>query len=77
LAFGFVGGGALPFKESYPGATFVRAFQALPLILVISALTALLYYWRVLPVVVGLFAKLLEKSLGISGAGGVAAAENV
>lgn len=77
LVFGFVGGGTLPFKESYPGAAFVLAFQALPLVLVISALTALLYYWRVLPVIVGLFAKLLEKSLGISGAGGVAAAANV
>jgi len=49
----------------------------LPLILVVSALTVLLYYWRVLPVVVRLFAKGLEKSLGISGAGGVAAAANV
>ena len=77
LVFGFVGGGVLPFKEPYPGAAFVLAFQALPLILVVSALTALLYYWRVLPVVVRLFARGLEKSLGISGAGGVAAAANV
>lgn len=77
LVFGFIGGGALPFKENYPGSTFVLAFQALPLVLVISALTSLLYYWRVLPVIVGFFAKLLEKSFGISGAGGVAAAANI
>ena len=77
LVFGFIGGGALPFKENYPGSTFVLAFQALPLVLVISALTSLLYYWRVLPVIVGFFAKLLEKSFGISGAEGVAVAANI
>ena len=49
LVFGFLGGGPLPFAETYPGASFVLAFRALPLVLVVSALSALLFYWRVLP----------------------------
>src|SRR2546428_14095884 len=46
FVFGFLGGGPLPFAETYPGASFVLAFRALPLVLVGSALSALLFYWR-------------------------------
>src|SRR5260221_13314398 len=49
FVFGFLGGGPLPFAETYPGASFVLAFRALPLVLVVSALSALLFYWRGLP----------------------------
>ncbi len=77
FAFGYVGGGALPFQESVPGSSFVLAFQALPLILVMSALSAILFYWRVLPVVVRAFAWALERALGVGGAVGVGAAANV
>src|SRR5260370_38032489 len=49
FAFGFLGGGPLPFAETYPGASFVLAFRALPLVLVVSALSALLFHWRFLP----------------------------
>ena len=77
FVFGYIGGGDLPFKESYPGAAFVLAFQALPLILVISALSALLYHWRILPAVVGAFAWALKRALGLGGAAGVGVAANV
>ncbi len=77
FVFGYIGGGPLPFAESYPGASFVFAFQALPLILVVSALSALLFHWRVLPVVVRGFAWALRKSMGVGGAAGVAVAANV
>jgi CNT family concentrative nucleoside transporter len=77
VVFGYLGGGALPFTESYPGASFVLAFQALPLVLVISALSALLFYWRILPTVVRAFAWALNRTLGLSGAAGVATAANV
>src|SRR2546428_6032822 len=46
FVFGFLGGGPLPFAETYPGASFVLAFRALPLVLVVSALSALLFHWR-------------------------------
>ena len=52
LVFGYLGGAPLPFEESFPGAAFVLAFRALPIILVVSALAALLTHWRILPLVV-------------------------
>jgi CNT family concentrative nucleoside transporter len=77
FVFGYLGGGEPAFEERYPGASFVLAFRALPLLLVVSALSALLFYWRILPLVVKGFAFLLEKSMGIGGAVGVSAAANV
>lgn len=77
FVFGYIGGGPLPFEESYPGASFTLAFQALPLILVVSALSAVLFHWRALPMIVRGFAWMLEKTLGVSGAGGFAVAANI
>lgn len=77
FVFGYLGGGPLPFTESYPGAAFVLAFQALPLVLVVSALSSLLFYWRVLPVVVRAFSWVLEKTMRIGGALGLSVAANV
>ena len=77
FVFGYLGGAALPFVETQPGASFVLAFRALPLILVISALSALLFHWRILPLVVHAFARLLEKAMRIGGAVGVSTAANV
>ena len=42
----------LPFDLKAPGADFVLAFQALPIVLVMSVLTTLLFYWRILPPIV-------------------------
>jgi CNT family concentrative nucleoside transporter len=77
VVFGYLGGGQAPFAETFPGTSFILAFQALPLILVISALSALLFYWKVLPVVVRAAAWVLERAFGIGGAVGVSAAANV
>jgi len=77
FVFGYLGGGPLPFEERQPGASFVLAFRALPLIIVISALTALLTYWRILPWIIRGFARVLEKFLGVGGAVGLATAANV
>ncbi|MCI5183000.1 MAG: nucleoside:proton symporter, partial [Candidatus Electrothrix sp. AW1] len=77
FAFGYIGGGDLPFTEPYPGAGFILAFQALPIILVMSALSALLTYWRILPALVRLFSSLFQKTMGIGGALAVGAAANI
>lgn len=77
LVFGFLGGAALPYAETAPGASFVLAFQALPTLLVMSALSALLFHWRILPWLVRIFSLLLEKTLGVGGAVGMSTAANV
>ena len=77
FVFGYLGGAALPFEEKAPGGAFIFAFQALPLVLLVSALSALLYHWRVLPAVVGAFAWALSRLLRISGAVSFSAAANI
>lgn len=77
FVFGYLGGGDLPFTEISPGRSFVLAFQALPLVLIVGALTALFYYWRVLPGLVRVFSRVLERTMGINRASGIAAAANV
>jgi CNT family concentrative nucleoside transporter len=77
FVFGYLGGAPLPFAESHPGASFVLAFRALPLVLVVSALSALLFHWRVLPVVVRAISAILEKSTGVGGAVGLSSAANI
>ncbi len=73
FVFGYVGGGPAPFPVVDPGSSFILGFQALPLVIVIAALTALLYYWNVLPRVVRGFSRVLEKTMGIGGVLGVGA----
>jgi CNT family concentrative nucleoside transporter len=77
FVFGYVGGGPLPFELKVPGAEFSLAFQALPVVLVISVLTSLLFYWRILPPIVRGLSWLLERSLGVGGAVGLSAAANI
>ncbi len=77
LVFGYLGGGPLPFEESYPGAAFVFAFRSLPLVIFIGALSAMLYHYRVLPLVVRGFAFVLSKTLNIGGAASFSTAANV
>ncbi|MBK5940113.1 NupC/NupG family nucleoside CNT transporter [Halochromatium roseum] len=77
FVFGYLGGGPAPFDLVEPANSFILAFRALPLILVIGALSALLFHWRVLPVVVNALAWLLRRSLGISGALGLGTAANI
>jgi CNT family concentrative nucleoside transporter len=55
FVFGYLGGANLPFKETHAGASFILAFRALPLVLLMSALSALLFYWKILPIVVRAF----------------------
>ncbi|MBR0993272.1 nucleoside:proton symporter [Bradyrhizobium japonicum] len=77
FVFGYVGGGTVPFDVKVPGADFILAFQALPIVLVMSVLTTLLFYWRVLPPVVRGMAWLLERTLGVGGAVGLSTAANI
>jgi CNT family concentrative nucleoside transporter len=77
LVFGYLGGGPEPFIVSDPVSNFVLAFRALPLVLVISALSALLFYWRVLPALVRAISFVLEKAMNVGGVVGLSSAANV
>ncbi|WP_027552480.1 NupC/NupG family nucleoside CNT transporter [Bradyrhizobium sp. Cp5.3] len=77
FVFGYIGGGPPPFDVKVPGADFILAFQALPIVLVMSVLTTLLFYWRVLPPIVRGMAWLLERTLGVGGAVGLSTAANI
>jgi CNT family concentrative nucleoside transporter len=60
-----------------PGAEFVLALQALPIVLVMSVLTTLLFYWGILPPVVRGFSWVLERTLKVGGAVGLSTAANI
>ncbi len=77
FVFGYLGGGQLPFDPKTPGSDFILALQALPIVLVMSVLTTLLFYWRVLPPIVRGMAWLLERTLGVGGAVGLSTAANI
>jgi concentrative nucleoside transporter, CNT family len=77
FVFGYVGGGSAPFTVSDPKGMTSFAFQVLPLVIVISALAALLWHWRILPIIVRGFAWVLGHVLGIGGAVGLGSAATV
>jgi CNT family concentrative nucleoside transporter len=77
LVFGYLGGGKPPFAETDPASSFILAFRALPLVLIISALSALLFYWRILPLVVRGISWVLERVMGVGGVVGLSTAVNV
>jgi concentrative nucleoside transporter, CNT family len=77
FVFGYLGGPPLPFAETHPGASFILAFQALPLVLTISALASLMFYWGVLQRITAAFAWLLRRAMGIGGALALGAAVHV
>ncbi len=77
FVFGYLGGAPLPFEPKTPGSDFVLAFQALPIVLVMSVLTTLLFYWGILPPVVRGFSFALERTLGVGGAIGLSTAANI
>jgi len=77
FVFGYLGGAAPPFAATNAGALSNFAFQVLPLVIVISALAALLWHWRILPVVVNAFAWVLRRIMGVGGAIGLGAAATI
>src|SRR5581483_2191485 len=77
FVFGYIGGGPLPFELKSPGNEFVLAFNALPIVLVMSVLTTLLFYWGIMPPIIRGFAWALERTMGIGGAVGLSTAANI
>jgi|TARA_B110000091_G_scaffold112508_1_gene121648 CNT family concentrative nucleoside transporter len=79
--FGYLGGDPLnvdyPFSISEPGATMILAFRILPLMLMFTVLSAILWHYRVLPIIIKGFSLVLRKSLNVSGAVGFSSAANI
>jgi len=77
FVFGYIGGGPLPFELKTPGSEFILAFQALPVVLVMSVLSSLLFYWGIMPPIVRGFSWGLERTLDVGGAVGLSTAANI
>jgi CNT family concentrative nucleoside transporter len=77
FVFGFAGGGAAPFEVTDKNAMTTIAFGILPLLIVMSSLSALLWHWRVLPWIVKGFSWALERTMKIGGALGLGVASNI
>jgi CNT family concentrative nucleoside transporter len=77
FVFGYLGGGPQPYAVADQSALFVFAFEVLPLILVISALSALLWHWRILKWVIQGLGLLFQRTLGLGGASALATATNI
>jgi CNT family concentrative nucleoside transporter len=77
FVYGYLGGGPAPFTVTDPKALFTFAFQSMPLVIVISALASLLWYWRILPVVISGIAYLFRRTLGTRGPVGLVITSNI
>ncbi|WP_421730987.1 NupC/NupG family nucleoside CNT transporter [Brevundimonas sp.] len=77
FVFGYLAGGDQPYAVQNQGALFTFAFQVLPLILVISALSALLWHWKILKWITLGFGFLFQKTMGLGGASALAVAANI
>ncbi len=77
LVFGYLGGGPAPFAVTDANSTFILAFRALPIVLVMSAVSALLFHWGVLPWIVRGMSWLLERAMRVGGVLGLSTAANV
>ncbi|MFT4098640.1 MAG: nucleoside transporter C-terminal domain-containing protein [Rhodoblastus sp.] len=77
LVFGFLGGGPLPYAETKPGASFILAFRAFPMVLTISALATLMFHLGLMQKIVAAFAFVLRRTLGVGGPLGVGAATHI
>ena len=79
FVFGYLADGApnAPFDITNPGGTFIFAFGGLTLIILMSAISALLWHWRIIPVIVNALSVLFKKPLNVGGPIGLGATANV
>ena len=78
FVFGYLSNtSASPFESSGAGNSMIFAFQILPLIIVISSLSALLWFWNILPLIIRAISKVFEKLFNIGGPIGLGATANI
>lgn len=78
FVFGFLAGGKYqPYGVTDPSALFILAFRVLPVILVVCALSALLWHWRILRWLTQAFGFVFQRTMGLRGAPALATAATV
>jgi concentrative nucleoside transporter, CNT family len=78
FVFGFLAGTPnQPYALTDPGSLFVFAFRVLPVILVVCALAALLWHWRILKWITQGFGMVFEKTMGLRGPPALATAATI
>ena len=79
FVFGYLADGApgAPFDITNPAGTFIFAFGGLTLIILMSAISALLWHWRIIPAIVNALSLLFKKPLNVGGPIGLGATANV
>ena len=78
FVFGYLSNSSTsPFESSGTGNSMIFAFQILPLIIVISSLSALLLFWNILPLIIRAISKIFEKLFNIGGPIGLGATANI
>ena len=79
FVFGYLADGApnAPFDITNPAGTFIFAFGGLTLIILMSAISALLWHWKIIPFIVNALSVLFKKPLNVGGPIGLGATANV
>jgi CNT family concentrative nucleoside transporter len=77
FVFGYLSGTAPPYTETNPGAGFLFAFRVMPVILVVCALSALLWHWGILKWLAKGLGFLFQKTLGLRGPPALATAATI
>ena len=66
-----------PFDITNSAGTFIFAFGGLTLIIVMSAISALLWHWKIIPVLVNALSVIFKKPLNVGGPVGLSATANI
>ena len=79
FVFGYLAPGSpgAPFDISNPESIPIFAFGVLPLVIVISALSAVLWHWKIIPIIVQFISVLFKKPLNVGGPVGLSATANI
>jgi CNT family concentrative nucleoside transporter len=78
FVFGFLAGAeGQPYPVTNSGALFILGFRVLPVIVVICALSALLWHWRILKWLIQGFGLVFERAMGLRGAPALATAATI
>ena len=78
FVFGYLADGTpKPFEVTNPASANIFIFSGLMLIIVVSALSAILWHWKILPIIIKFIATLFKKPLNVGGPVGLSATANI